>query len=167
MMNPWLIKVTEWLTDLVFERLLPPSTGIEGDGKEISFWAGGPDQKWSYTTQSFPTLYQTVRAPFTRSLSYDLKILFLAQIPSFDVIQTSLYRIKRTFIPPALWWDGNHSIGATGSMGWGRAPGHSRWYGQQALRWIGQLGLRILNIGTSFKDRNPGDKDTMGKLRRK
>ena len=52
-------------------------------------------------TQPFPTLYQTVRASFTRSLSYDLKILFLAQIPSFDVIQTSLYRIRRTFIPPA------------------------------------------------------------------
>ena len=32
-------------------------------------------------TQPFPTLYQTVRASFTRSLPYDLKLLFLAQIP--------------------------------------------------------------------------------------
>ena len=30
-----------------------------------------------------------------------MKILFLAQIPSYDTIQTSLYRIRRQFIPPA------------------------------------------------------------------
>ena len=52
-------------------------------------------------TQPFPTLYQTVRASFTRSLTYDLKLLFLAQIPSYDTVQTSLYRIRRSFIPAA------------------------------------------------------------------
>ena len=52
-------------------------------------------------TQPFPTLYKTVRASFTRSLPYDLKLLFLAQIPSYDAVQTSLYRIRRSFIPAA------------------------------------------------------------------
>ena len=33
-------------------------------------------------TQPFPTLYQIVRRRFTSGLSYDLKLLFLAQIPS-------------------------------------------------------------------------------------
>ena len=40
------------------------------------------------------------RRRFTSELSYDLKILFLAQIPSYDTIQTSLYRIRRLFISP-------------------------------------------------------------------
>ena len=52
-------------------------------------------------TQPFPTLYQSVRSRFTKKLSYDHKILFLAQIPSYDSIQTSLYRIRREFIPAA------------------------------------------------------------------
>ena len=41
------------------------------------------------------------RSRFTAQLPYDLKILFLAQIPSYDAIQTTLYRIRRQFIPPA------------------------------------------------------------------
>ena len=41
------------------------------------------------------------RSRFTAKLPYDLKILFLAQIPSYDAILTSLYRIRRQFIPPA------------------------------------------------------------------
>ena len=50
--------------------------------------------------QPFQTLYQTLRRKFTSELSYDLKILFLAQIPSNDSIQTSLYLIRREFVPP-------------------------------------------------------------------
>ena len=41
------------------------------------------------------------RSSFTKKLSYDLKLLFLAQIPSYDTVQTSLYRIRREFIPAA------------------------------------------------------------------
>ena len=41
------------------------------------------------------------RASFTRDLSYDLNVLFLAQIPSYNTIQTSLYRVRRRFIPAA------------------------------------------------------------------
>ena len=52
-------------------------------------------------TQPFPALYQTVRSTFTSKLSYDHKVLFLAQIPSYDTMQTSLYRIRREFIPAA------------------------------------------------------------------
>ena len=52
-------------------------------------------------TQPFPTLYQTVRSRFTQKLSYDHKLLFLAQIPSYDSVQTNLYRIRRKFIPAA------------------------------------------------------------------
>ena len=42
-----------------------------------------------------------IRASFTKKLSYDHKILFLAQIPSYDSVQTGLYRIRREFIPAA------------------------------------------------------------------
>ena len=49
----------------------------------------------SEPTQPFPALYQTVRRRFTSKLSYDLKVLFLAQIPSYDSVQTTLYRIRR------------------------------------------------------------------------
>ena len=49
-------------------------------------------------TQPFTALYQLVRRKYTSELSYDLKILFLAQIPSY--VQTSLYRIRRQIIPP-------------------------------------------------------------------
>lgn len=52
-------------------------------------------------TQPFPALYQRVRAKYTQKLSYDHKLLFLAQIPSYDSIQTNLYRIRRKFIPAA------------------------------------------------------------------
>ena len=49
--------------------------------------------------QPFPTLYQATRSKFTRDLSYDLKLLFLAQIPSYDAIQTRLYSIRRLYVP--------------------------------------------------------------------
>ena len=51
--------------------------------------------------QPFPALYQSVRRQYTTHLSYDMKILFLAQIPSYDTVQTNLYRIRREFTPPA------------------------------------------------------------------
>ena len=38
---------------------------------------------------------------FTTQLSYDLQILFVAPIPSYEKVQTSLYQISRQFIPPA------------------------------------------------------------------
>ena len=45
--------------------------------------------------QPLPTLYQTIRRKFSSQLSYDLKILFLSQIPSYDSIQTNLSNLKR------------------------------------------------------------------------
>ena len=52
-------------------------------------------------TQPFPTLYKSTRSKFTQNLNYDHKLLFLAQIPSYDSVQTSLYRIRRKFVPAA------------------------------------------------------------------
>ena len=52
-------------------------------------------------TQPFPSLYKSTRSKFTQSLNYDHKLLFLAQIPSYDSVQTSLYRIRRKFVPAA------------------------------------------------------------------
>ena len=69
-------------------------------------------------TRPFPTLYLEVRfvltffwdtlnneiiyrSSFTRSLSLDEKLVFLADIPSYDTVQSTMYSIRRQYIPPA------------------------------------------------------------------
>ena len=52
-------------------------------------------------TQPMPALYLSVRSTFTKKLSYDAKNLFLSEIPSYDSLQSSMYRIRREFIPAA------------------------------------------------------------------
>ena len=52
-------------------------------------------------TQPFPALYLKVRSRFSQKLSSDAKNLFLSQIPAYDSLQTSMYRLRRKFIPAA------------------------------------------------------------------
>ena len=58
------------------------STGIEDVVK--NFGDELEEDATNDPTQPFPPLYQRVRARFTQKLSYDHKLLFLAQIPSYD-----------------------------------------------------------------------------------
>ena len=52
--------------------------------------------------QPFPALYLSVRSKYTQNLpNIDSKNLFLSEIPSYDTIQATMYRIRREFIPPA------------------------------------------------------------------
>ena len=52
-------------------------------------------------TQPFPALYLAVRSKYTSKLSCDAKLVFLAEIPPYDSMATSMYRIRRLYIPPA------------------------------------------------------------------
>ena len=58
-------------------------------------------QARSDPTQPFPALYLKVRSAFTQRMSYDEKLLFLTDIPSYDTVQSTLYGLRRDFIPPA------------------------------------------------------------------
>ena len=52
--------------------------------------------------QPYPALYLSVRSKFTQSLpNPDAKNLFLSDIPSYDSIQSTMYRIRREYIPAA------------------------------------------------------------------
>ena len=52
-------------------------------------------------TQPFPALYLRIRSKFSQKLSADAKNLFLSQIPAYESLQTSMYRLRRKFIPAA------------------------------------------------------------------
>ena len=52
-------------------------------------------------TQPFPALYLRIRSKFSQKLSVDAKNLFLSQIPAYESLQTSMYRLRRKFIPAA------------------------------------------------------------------
>ena len=52
-------------------------------------------------TQSLPTLYLDVRSRYTAKLLGDPKMLFLSEIPTYEVMASSLYRLRRKFIPAA------------------------------------------------------------------
>ena len=52
-------------------------------------------------TQPFPALYLRIRSSYTQRLGYDQRMLFLSDIPSYDTIQATLYKVRRDFIPPA------------------------------------------------------------------
>ena len=52
-------------------------------------------------TQPFPTLYLDVRSRYTDKLLGDPKMLFLSEIPTYEVMASSLYRLRRKFIPAA------------------------------------------------------------------
>ena len=51
--------------------------------------------------QPYPTLYETVRTEYSRKLKYDQRHIFLAEIPTYDSIQRSLYEIRRQYVPRA------------------------------------------------------------------
>ena len=82
-----------------FREHLCGTTGIEDLVK--AFREELEDEAAKDPTQPFPTLYKNIRSKFTIQLTYDHKLLFLAQIPSYNSIQTNLYRIRRKFIPAA------------------------------------------------------------------
>ena len=51
--------------------------------------------------QSLPTLYLDVWSRYTAKLLGDLKMHFLSDIPTYEIMASSLYRLRRKIIPAA------------------------------------------------------------------
>ena len=51
--------------------------------------------------QPFPALYEDIRTQFTKKLKFDEKYLFLAEIPTYSVLQSRMYKIRRDYLPTA------------------------------------------------------------------
>ena len=49
----------------------------------------------------FPALNLRIRSTFSQKLSADAKNLLLSEIPAYENLQTSMYRLRRKFIPAA------------------------------------------------------------------
>ena len=52
-------------------------------------------------TRAIPDLYLEVRSKYCSALTYDEKLVFLQELPSFRNIRQGLYNIRRDIIPPA------------------------------------------------------------------
>ena len=94
MYTPWTVNTAPSHND----HDCTPS-GIEGIG--IDFRRTLESKVRDDPLQPFPSLYEHIRSKFSNKLKFDERHLFLSEVPTFESIQSTLYQIRREYLPTA------------------------------------------------------------------